>query len=296
MEITFDARTSPHVPGIPRKPLDQEPRPKPTYATDGELTLVLEGVLRDVPRDVEVDRHAPFPLLHGLMALDAARGTDTARQLIFIAVANHHTADERRTAEYLLRHRIEVADGRCSASKLLRSARCAAEMDVRRIQLREVPLPRETLAFWLAEQPAARREDPSVGEMVLDKLCAATGYGPTTERCTEWLLNAFPIALALAERHVTNPRSKGPSLIAMRSDARKESRLATHLRDELGDRTVSGRIARLLVGPEGSSIETALLWWSGHADFSPVAVPKEIRGRWLREFQAADRALAPRHT
>jgi hypothetical protein len=78
----------------------------------------------------------------------------------------------------------------------------------------------------------------------------------------------------------------------MRSDARKESRLATHLRDDLGDRSVAGRIARLLVGPEGSPIETALLWWSGRPDFSPVAVPQEIRSRWLREFRAADRAVA----
>jgi hypothetical protein len=292
MEITDRTGSGSYIAGIARKPLDSWPRPKPTYESDDELTRLLEAALRDVPRDLEGDRRAPFPLLDALMRLDASRCTNLARRLIFIAAANHRTADERRTAEYLLRHRNAVVDGRCSMSRLLLNARCAAEMDVRRIQLREIPLPRETLSFWVAERPAVRGDDPSVGEMVLGKLRAATGYEPTTEACREAILDAVTIALELAERHCTNSRSSGPSLVAMRADARKEARLATNLRAEFGDTTIAGRIARLLVGPEGTLIETGLLWWSARPDFSRAAVPQKVRSRWLREIRAVDKALA----
>jgi hypothetical protein len=290
MKISYNSGS--YVPGIPRKPLDKQPKAKPTYASDAELTDLLDGILRDVPRHLEVDRAASSPHLDALKQHDAASGTDLARQLVFIAAANHRTADERRTAEYLLRHRGEVVDGQCSVSRLLLNARCSAEMDVRRTQLREIPLPREVMAFWVAEKPAARANDPSVGEMVLDKLRAATGHEPTTERCVEAILDAVAIALELAERHCTNPRSNGPSLIAMRSDARKDARLATHLRTAVGDASVAGRIARLLVGPEGSSIEAGLLWWSARPDFHPAAVPQRVISRWIREFRAIDRVMA----
>ena len=185
------------------------------------MRCLLEFVLTEVPSHLGYDRRSSFPLTDALIELDAARGSDLARQLIFIAAAIHQTADERRTAEYLLRNRDAVVAGRRSALALLSAARCAAEMDLRRVHLREAPIPLEILATWETEQSEPRIDEPSVGEMVLDKLRAATGYEPSNPFGTNRILDAVAIALELAQRHALNG-GRGPSLLAMRSDARTE--------------------------------------------------------------------------
>lgn len=284
--------TSTQPPGVPRTPLDNPQRAKPRYASDEECAELLAAVLQDVPPYLVCDRRASQPLLHALSGLDAERGTDLTRELTLIAAATHRTADERRTAEYLLRNRGAVISGERPAISLLRAARYAAEMDVRRIRLREHPVADESLAHLAAETRAARVEDPSVGEMVLDKLKLATGASPSTFRCRDYLLGAVAVALEVAERHAKTRGRTRPSLIAMRTDARVGARLVNQLRAEFGDGGVANRVARLLVGADNSPIETALLWWAARPDLSADDVPADVRARWSRDFQAVDRALS----
>src|SRR5690242_18320393 len=84
--------------GLPRKPLDNPRRPKPMYASDEECAQLLGQSLQQVPNELRPDEGSRFPLLDALKALDTSRGTDAARELVFIAAVNHRTADERRTA------------------------------------------------------------------------------------------------------------------------------------------------------------------------------------------------------
>jgi hypothetical protein len=263
---------------------------RPTYASDDECARLLANVLVNVPAELN-GRASPFPLLDALTERDGRSGTDLARQIVFVAAAAHDTADERRTAEYLLRNRRIVADGGRSVLSLLLAARCAAEMDVRRVLLREVPTSHGALAARASDQPVTRDEDPSVGEMVLVKLCTAVGCHSVTARTADRLLDAVSITLELAERHAMNG-GREPSLLGMRADARRGARLVTRLRDEFGNAAAARGVARLLVGADGTPIETALLWWSARPDLRASDVPANVRGRWIRYLRIAEAAFA----
>jgi hypothetical protein len=78
----------------------------------------------------------------------------------------------------------------------------------------------------------------------------------------------------------------------MRTDARREARLVTHLRAEFGVEVAAARMARLLVGPDRSPIQTALLWWSARPCVTATEVPEDVRSRWRRDLRAADTAAA----
>jgi hypothetical protein len=290
MEIVSAPRFADGVPGIPRKPLDNPPRPKPTYASDEECARLLDAVVRRVPADLHGLPGSRFPLLDALEQEDRRDGTELATQLVCIAAVNHDAADERATAEYLLRNRAEVASDQRSALALLLAARCAAEMDVRRVGRREVATSHEALATWAASRPVYRIDDPSVGEMVIHKLRMVT-RGMPNPVVAERILDAVPIALDLAERHSLKG-GKGPSLLGMRSDARKQSRLVTHLRVAFDNDVAARNVARLLVGADGTPIESALLWWSARADLVPSDVPVHVRDRWMRYLRTTESAIS----
>ena len=290
MEITESTESPSRVPGIPGKPLDNPWRTKPRPASDAEIALLLESVLREVPTQLGGEHHSSVPRLSTLLDVDARRGTECARQLMIIAALCHRAADERRTAEYFLRNRHAVAGGQRSGLSLLRAARLAAQMDLQNGAEQEISVPHETLALWPLDAPASRVGDPSVGEMVLEKLRAVTGIDPSS-RCEEWVRDAVVIAFELAQRHARR-RGNGPSLLAMRADARKEARLVTRLRAESIPGAAAGRIARLLVGAESSPIESALLLWCAQHDFVPDGVPASIRDRWRRDIRGADACAA----
>lgn len=266
--------------GIPRKPLDNPQRPKPTYSSDDECARLLQTVLQQVPWHLAGDSSSRFPLLDALNTVDVSRGTDAARNLIFIAAVNHRTADERRTAEYLLRNRHEVVAGLRSAKSLLMAARCAAELDVRRVRFREATVPPSLAAPSTADRTrwADRR---SAGELTLDALRAAVGPDAVNAPVEAQVFDAVNIALEVAERHALNG-GKGSAVLAMRTDARPPSRLVTHLRREFADDAAAPVLARLLVGADATPIETALLWWSARHEGTSGGVPPEIRARWLR--------------
>jgi hypothetical protein len=84
----------------------------------------------------------------------------------------------------------------------------------------------------------------------------------------------------------------GPSLLGMRSDARKEARLVTHLRTAFDNEVAARNVARLLVGADGTAIESALLWWSARVDLVPSDVPAEVRGRWMRYLRTTESAIS----
>lgn len=290
MEITGSSESPSRVPGIPGKPLDNPWLSKPRVVSDEEIAALLEACLREVPAELGSEHQSSVPRLSTLLDVDAVRGTECARKLMIIAALCHRAADERWTAEYILRNRHAAAGGQRSGLSLLRAARTAAQMDLQNGARREIAVPHEDLALLPLEVPASRLDDPSVAEMVLEKLRVATGHDPTT-RCEEWVRDAVVIAFELAERH-SRRRGNGPSLLAMRADARKEARLVSRLRAESIPGAAAGRIARLLVGADSSPIETALLWWCAQQDFVPAGVPTSIRDRWRRDLRAADACAA----
>jgi hypothetical protein len=285
MDIATLSVATDRVPGIQSKPLDNPRRPKPASAADLELARDLDELLRQLPPlSQAASRSEEFPLLGSLFRNDARHNTNLARRLVFIAAANHRTADERRTAEYLLRHHDEYLDGRREPLKLLMAARCAAEMDVRRVRRREIP----TEAPLVPEAPtASRAADQSVGEFVIEYLRGATGRGPATAASRSRLLDAIAVAIDLAERHARNGGTK-PSVLAMRSDARKAARLVNRLLKEFEDQYTAHSLARLLVGADCTPIETSLLWWAARPDSPPTTVPPSIRERWTRDLAVAD--------
>ena len=232
-----------------------------------------------------------WPLLTALAELDLERGTGHARGLILLAAVIHRSADERRTAEYLLRNRSRVTSGRQSALALLSAARCAAEMDERRVRVREVPDLLDNMTVVPVDPGELGSEWPSVGEVVIDRLDGFAGLRPSTGWVRDRVLDAVTIAMELAERHVLN-RGSQPSLIAMRANARPDSRLVTHLRREFGNEVAARRIAHLLVGSEDAPLESAFLWWCAQRGVQRSDVPDGLRERWSRDFRAADAALA----
>jgi hypothetical protein len=166
-------------------------------------------------------------------------------------------------------------------------------MDERRTQSRETPTLVESLSTPALEPAMHRLDAPSVGEVVIDRLYELTGLRPSTSLVRDRLLDAVTIALELSERHNLN-RGKQPSLIAMRANARRDSRLVTHLRQDFDDDAAARRVARMLVGSEDTPLESALLWWSALSDVASSDVPIETRDRWARDFRAADSILAAR--
>jgi hypothetical protein len=261
-------------------------RSQSPYSSDENCARLLHDILRDVPALLRGDMTSPQPLLAGLTRLDAEGQTNLARELVVLAAVIHRAADERRTAEYLLRHRAEIPSGRRSPIALLRAARFAADMDVRRRDRHELPIDHQTLMASLVDPSATAVDSPSLGEFVLNKLRGLIDYEPEALARVR-IRDAVVVAVELAERHAAN-RGKGPSLLAMRADARKGSRLVTHLRAEFDDDGAAANVARLLVGPDGSSIETALLWWTAQSGATQADVPVAVRRRWTHYLRGAD--------
>jgi hypothetical protein len=257
---------------------------------DAANTAVLRDLVPQIPVDLRAQRGATFPLLESLSRADADRGTRLTRDLLCLAAVIHRDADERRTAEYLLRHRAEVASGLRSADWLLSSARCASEMDTRRLRSHEAAVGDDALARISAEASPCRPSDPSIGETVVGYLEQSLGYTPTNDVARNRLLDAVVIAMELAERHWLK-RGRGPSVLAMRTDARRDARLVTHLRDAFRDTTAARSIARVLVGGDDAPIETSLLWVVAHASVAGTSVPERTRKRWLQDLHCAERGL-----
>ena len=229
-------------------------------------------------------------MLAAVIRHDARRQQDLARPLLFIAATTHADADERHTAEYLLRHRLDVVAHRRSALSLLSAARYAAEMDVRRIQRREALKSSESMSIQAADPAWQRVEDPSVGAAVVSYLHLVTGHLPATNLAHDRFLDAVAIAIELSHRHALN-NGKGPSLIGMRPAARKDARLVTHLRAAFDDDVAARSLARLLVGSDGSPIESSLLWWAAQPATSPASIPLSVRRRWVRDLGDIDPAI-----
>ena len=290
MEITRSSTNPVRLPGVPSKPLDNPQRSKPVAPADIENARKLDAILRCISRPTRAARKGAFPQLTAQFDDDLRNGGDLGRQLLFIAATIHVAADERRTAEYLLRHRYELIASQRSALSLLLAARCAAEMDVRRVRQIEIPSALPALATIAAENPMSRSDDQSVGEVVLEFFGSAVGGFPAAPVTRTRLLDAVAVALELSHRHTLNGGAK-PSFVAMRSDARKGSRLVTSLQAEFGNPTVARGLARLLVGSDRSPFEASLLWWTAEHCSTPDAVPAPIKARWIRDLSIADRAI-----
>lgn len=251
-------------------------------------------LLAELPVHLDV-RREPFPQLS---ALRRAAGLDATRRLLCLAAQAHVETDERRTAEYLLRHRHEIREGRRTAAALVAAARFAADCDVRLQRNRTTPVGVRSLDDVAREVPAARVHDPSVGEVVLGALVRATGRAPATDLARTRLLDAVVVAVELAEAH----RLRGgalPSLIAMRSNARPHARLVARLVSEFEDETAARSLAHLLVGGVRTPITSALLWWAAQPNLDLANVPEQTRRRWAADLSDADpaiRALSPRRS
>lgn len=246
-------------------------------------------LLNEVPTSLEAGT-GRWPQLIALQDLDLMRGTDIGRQLLIAASLVHRDADERRTAEYLLRHRRELFSGVRNGRALLRAARCAAEMDVRRVVLREMPTPVDALGACVEEVVRERTGEPSVAEFVVAYLSDAVRPCAIDAALRPWLVEGVVVALEVAGRHHGNG-GVGPSLLAMRPDARPEARLATHLRRGFGDPCLASVIARLLIGGDGTTIDTGVLWWAAQGTRN-VDAPATTRQRWLRDLDVAERIVA----
>ena len=274
---------------FPHKPLDNPERSKPGYSSDGECAALLQEVLRGVPETLGDDTTSRFPLLDALKALDLANGRTVARELLLIAAVNHRAADERRTAEYLLRNRYAVVAGTRSATSLLFAARYAAEMDVQRVQRAELVAARALAVQASDSQPASGNAVPA-GDLVVATLRAFVPPALITPLVERALRIGVTVALELAERYLHNG-GRGSAVVAMRSNARPGARLAAALRNEIASNDVASNLARLLVGPDGTSLDTGLLRWSVHSDVRSWAIPESIRSRWLRCLRAIRSAL-----
>ena len=289
MEITLQSENGSRIQGIPTKPLDNPSRTKPASRSGFEASDLLAELLAAVPADLEAENDSEFPLLDALAHQEAIAGRDLARGLCLVGADVHSMADERRSAEYLLRNRHDVVAGRRSALSLLGAANCAAEMDVRRIRGRETLISLEELDSRPAQSELGRLADPSVGEFVVEYLYRATGARPASDLTHDRLLDAVTVAMELSERHAR--RGLGPSVLGMRSDARKDARLVTRLREDFGDDIAARGLARLLIGPDGSPIETSLLYWAAIGYGRIDEVPAETTARWPRELIDADPIL-----
>ena len=271
--------------GAPRKPLDNPVRPKPTSRADTDLANDFEALLPQLPSVLDPVAGERYPLLAALSRNEGP--TSTTRQLLLVAAQIHDWADERRVAEYLLRHLDELRGGRRTSPMLISAARCAAEMSLRRAHSRDVLTANETLERRSAERSRPLLDEPSVGEAVVAFARRVLDEPPLPPIVWRRLDDAAVVAVELADEH-TNRRNGLTSLEAMRSDARPRARLSTRLRNEFDDAVAGRSLARLLTGSPGSALDTALLWWVARAERDPASVPVPLRRRWARDLADAD--------
>src|SRR3954466_14911780 len=92
-----------------------------TYSVQDRIADDIGKLLHAVPRDLQPVTAARFPLLAAL----ASYAPRIARDLAIAAACVHQEADERRTAEYLLRHRDLLTLAGRPAGSLVSAARCA---------------------------------------------------------------------------------------------------------------------------------------------------------------------------
>ncbi|MDP9092406.1 MAG: hypothetical protein M3N95_05535 [Actinomycetota bacterium] len=262
---------------------------------DATNAAAIGTILSQVPHELPIMRGERFALLAALARYDESDPTGTrgashlAKDLVLAAALVHDDADERRTGEYLLRHRAEVTSGRRSAASLLAAARCAAEMDCRRLGMTEIAAG-DVKEVAEHEVPAGRAADGSVAEVVLAYLDLVAGQVVSPPSLRDQIMTAATIALEVSERYRLN-NGRGASVIAMRSDARPGGRLVTHLRQEFGPTPAAEALARILVGPDRTPIETSLLWWAARGLQSASALPDHLRARWSRSLtDLADQA------
>lgn len=264
---------------------------KPVRDRDAAIARSLQVILDQLPERLAPAHGHRHPLLaalatNGATVFERRRSRLTADTLQSVAALIHDDADERRVAEYLLRHREEVRNGRRSVAQLIRAARCAAEMDRRHASSREVPVGLSTRAA--ADGPPDERTDcDSVADTVVAYSRAALGNFP--DAVANWIADGTVCAMALAERH----RDKGGQLcavIAMRPSARRDARLVTAVREFVPDDRVARDVSRLLLGPDDSPEDTALLWGVARGPGSLEDVPPLVRARWAVEISRLSRS------
>lgn len=278
-------------PAFRSKPLDNPERPKPRSAAELALAQELRVALDDLPIDWPPAAGERFPLLTGLHRHSPA-GAAAATRLVLVAAQVHHWSDERRTAEYLLRHRHEVAGGRRTLVELVSAARCAAEMHARRARSYEVPTDPESLTRHVYPMVPSRTDTPSVADAVVEYLQKQIGMDPAGVVAWTRLHDAVTVAFELAEHLAAH--GTAVSIFTMRSDARRGARLSRRLAGEFGDADAARGLARLLVGGDDSPVETALLWWVAHREADPADIPQPVRDRWLRDLIDADPSVPTR--
>ena len=278
----------PHTSRIRRADLDYHLDPSRRARTGGDaLAELLDRTLRRVPARLSAVAGSRFPLLEALRRTDTGRRTDVARQLMYVAAVTDEVFDERWTAEYLLRHRAEWASRRRTANQLVQAARCAAYMEMQRWYKREdpagltVPIVREN----------GDGEIPHGGPSVPDTVIAFVGEALGVDlapNLRDLLADGVCAVLALADRHAVLGGT-GPSLLAMRPSARPDARLVVRLRQEL-PAEVAKCLARLLIGPDETGIETSPLWWVAHG-VPPADVPTALARRWRQDLYRVRTAM-----
>lgn len=228
----------------------------PARPTVALATAAVHDALRNIPRALSV-LDEPTPLLAALQRHDRTTAGDCARRLMIAAAMVHTEADERWVAEYLLRHRFELTSRRTPA-QLVRAAHCAAEMEQRRLARRQTSQPVETVPT-----PDVQHHEHDDGASISDRMAEfASGVLGAVDIVTESRLReAAAIFMEVAERHVLQGGT-GPAVLAMRSGARREARLVTHLRRAWPDEPlVAALVARFIAGGDGASITCAAAYW-----------------------------------
>ncbi len=251
------------------------------WTSDLDVVRWLADVLRVVPARLPRFRR-PYPQLRALARWDATVGTNAAAQLTMIAAVIYADGDERDIAEYLLRHRNEVRVGGGSLEALIRSAVRAMEHDRWRAQITERATEPMSLAARQADDRRDLTDQPSVADIVIDLAQRAT-MRRLDDYAQSLIAEGVVSAMELADRY----RAKGGTgnaLVAMRPSARRPARLVTNLRRVVGDPIVASRLARLLIGSEGASLETSLLWWAAHRPGDVESIPELVRRRWTRDL------------
>ena len=272
-------------------------RPTPTEGfglawpgRDDDVADVIATVLARVPANL-CSNGGRSTRLSALQQWEASNRVAISRELLVAAALVHQDADERRIAEYLLRHRGDLTTGRRDKFGLVRAARASAEMDVRRVVFRERPTASEALIAQPIVRAEHRADDPSVADLVVGFLENVVSASHIEQLAESRIRDGVVSVLELAERHHLNGGS-GPSLIAMRPDARPSARLVTHLQPAFGDKRVARSVSRLLVGSDGTSIETAVLWWVAQSR-RELGTPRPIIvRRWARDLRTAGESTA----
>ena len=252
--------------------------------TDDGIARALQRILCEVPERLPTDSR-PFPLLRALARRDREEAMSRARWLMLIAATIHTEGDERQVAEHLLRHRDEVQSQGRPAIEFVRAARCVASMRERRVWTRETPVTNELLCATTVQSVQPCDDTPSVGDIVV-ALVQLVAPAHIVAGSVDLIRDAVVISLEMAERHALKGGT-GPSLIAMRPAARRPARLVTRLRLAFGDDVQARALSRMLIGRDGTAIETALLWWAARGVKSPAEIPLGTRQNWIRDLGLA---------